>query len=485
VDDRPNLVLFMPDQLRADALGCFGSPVARTPNVDALAARGTRFAEAYAQHPVCGPSRVSIMTGWYPHTHGHLTLTNLLKPWHPNLLRLLRDAGYHVAWAGHRGDTFAPGVTEASTDVCGWLERPETLFMEPPHPPGSKLYDAFYHGRRPGPGVTLDFDEAATRTAERWLAEGPPEPWCLFVALIFPHLPFEVEEPWFSLHERAAMPAPVPVSPSGKPAFQAAMRERLGLHRLTPDDWAEIAAVYHGMVSRVDDQLGRVLDAVDRTGAADRTATFFFTDHGEYLGDQGLVEKWPSGLDDCLVRNPLVAHVPGGAAGQVCPTPVELVDLLPTLLELGGTEARHTHFGRSLVPLLHDATRPHRDAAFSEGGFRPGDEHLFERPGGVYRNKGELQHERPELVGTAVSIRTGRWTYVLRRYEDDELYDRAADPDERTNLVGSPDTAGVERELRERILDWLLDTTATIPWDPDPRAPRIPHGRRDEHPVRS
>ena len=112
---RPNLVLFMPDQLRADAVGCFGSPVAHTPTIDALAARGVRFDDAWSQHPVCGPSRVSIMTGWYPHVHGHRTLDNLIEPWEPNMLALLKQAGYHVAIAGNRGDVFAPGVTEASS----------------------------------------------------------------------------------------------------------------------------------------------------------------------------------------------------------------------------------------------------------------------------------------------------------------------------------------------------------------------------------
>ena len=93
VADRPNLLLFMPDQLRADCVGAFGNAVIRTPAIDALAARGTTFRQAFSQHSVCGPSRVSMFTGWYPHVAGHRTLDNLIKPWEPNLLRLLKDAG--------------------------------------------------------------------------------------------------------------------------------------------------------------------------------------------------------------------------------------------------------------------------------------------------------------------------------------------------------------------------------------------------------
>jgi arylsulfatase A-like enzyme len=201
--ERPNLVLFMPDQLRADALGCFGNPAARTPHIDALAARGTRFANAFVNHPVCGPSRVSLMTGWYPHVRGHRTLTHLLKPWEPNLLRLLKEAGYAVLWAGARGDTFAPGVTEQSTHFCGFTVRPSYGMHAPRYPEGSKLFDAFYNGRREHDGVCLDFDEATVRTAEDVLGDAPREPWVLFVALVFPHLPFEVEEPWcFTIRAR-------------------------------------------------------------------------------------------------------------------------------------------------------------------------------------------------------------------------------------------------------------------------------------------
>ena len=101
--DRPNFVVFMPDQLRADAVGAFGNPVASTPNIDALAARGTLFRQAFSQHSVCSPSRVSMLTGWYPHVSGHRSLTHLIKPWEPNLMKMLRDGGYNVAWAGAGG----------------------------------------------------------------------------------------------------------------------------------------------------------------------------------------------------------------------------------------------------------------------------------------------------------------------------------------------------------------------------------------------
>lgn len=481
---RPNLLLFTPDQLRADVPGCFGHPVASTPNIDALAARGTRFAQAYGQHSVCSPSRVSFMTGWYPHVRGHRSLDHLLQPHEPNLLRDLRRAGYTVAFAGERGDVFAPGVTEASTDFCGFLTRPDpeafARSFASALPDEHRMTRAFWIGSA-GDEPLLDSDEATIRTAEAWLAEAAPdhEPWALWVPLLYPHPPFVCPEPWYSMVDRSTVPAPIPADAGvGKAGFMAELRRRYGWDELTPEDHAEIAATYLGMVARVDDQLGRLLAAVDRLGQTHRTAVAVFSDHGEYLGDHGLVEKWPSGLDPSLLRNPLVLSVPGHREGQVAEGLVELVDLVPTFLELAEVEAEHTHFGRSLVTLLDDAEAPHRDAAFSEGGFRPTDEHLLERAGWLYTEKAALQHDRPELVGTAVVIRTETHTYVHRPYEGDELYDRVADPTEIVNLAGSPGTEAVAAALKDRLLTWLATTSDVLPWTKDPRFPEIPHGWR-------
>jgi arylsulfatase A-like enzyme len=467
---RPNLLLFMTDQQRADSLGCFGNAVARTPHHDALAARGVRFTNAYSQHSACAQSRISMMTGWYPHVAGHRTLDNLLKPWEPNVFATLRDAGYFVAWAGIRGDTFAEGGTAAATDFFGFRVRPSLDTVAQLHrevfPEDHRLRHTHYVGRVE---EGIDFDEAAILTALELLDGDLPEPFALVITLFAPHPPFAVADPWFSMYDRADMPAPAPVG-TGKAAFMDAMRDRSGFDAVTPDDWAEIAATYAGMVARVDDQLGRVLTALDRAGVGDRTLVAAWTDHGEYLGDYGLVEKWPSGLDDCLLRNPLVIAGPGVQEGVAHDGFVELVDLLPTLCEVAETEPQHVHFGRSLVPVLAGGTNPHRDAAFSEGGFRIDEadqnELTAKHP---YDVKTSLLRDEPELVGRAVAIRTEQWTYVRRTCEPDELYDRAADPDEVENVIGRPELANVVDGLRTRMFDWLVETSDVIPLTRDAR----------------
>lgn len=461
---RPNIVVFIPDQLRADALGCFGNPVASTPNVDALAARGTRFAQAFGQHPFCSQSRVSFLTGWYPHVHGHRSLYQLIKPWHPDALRLAKQAGYHVAHAGLRGDTYAPGLTKEATSRFGFTVLPEHLHGRSPYGPDHRLGRAFFHGRRDPDFV--DIDEAVVRTAEDWLVEGLPEPWLLYVPLTWPHPPFEAPEPWYSLHDRADVPLPLP--PTGnEPLHRRLIRERYGLDRLDEAEWRDLVGTYYGMVSRSDDDLGRVLRAVDRAGATDRTAVFFFPDHGEYLGDHLTVEKWVAGQEASLLHNPLIVHVPGAPEGQVADGLVELLDVAATLHDLTEVEAPHQHFGRSLLPVVHDASAPHRDAAFSEGGLARADALATPPQEFPYDLKHGLEAEVPESAGKVATIRTPEWTYVHRAHGPAELYDRVADPQETVDRATDPAHAATVSALRDRLLTWLVDTADVIgPVDP-------------------
>ena len=467
---RPNILLFMTDQQRADSLGAFGSTTAITPAFDALAARGTACTNAFSQHSACSQSRASIMTGWYPHTAGHRTLDNLLKPWEPNLLRIFKEAGYFVAWAGARGDMLAPGVTEQSTDFAGFRVHPDPSWFDHLLAPvdfGSDLEKLYVHGLVEEAGPTID--EATVETALELLGEGMPEPWLLFVALMSPHPPFRARQPWLGLHDRASMPTPLPVPPTGKPRFMAELRRRYDWDTVPEHAWHEMLAVYHGMVSAVDADLGRLLGAVDAISSDHVVATF--TDHGEYLGDFGLVEKWPSGVDECLLRNPLIVSVPDGVEGQDSPAMVEMVDLLPTLAEYAAIDLPHRQFGRSLGPLLRGEADEHRAAAYADGGFRLDEVTLFESPSpaGWYGYKGAMQHEHPEMVGTCSVVRTPEWTYVRRRYEGDELYDRSSDPGETVNLIADPAHRGTASRLEAMLFDWIDDTTAVLPVTRDPR----------------
>lgn len=204
----------------------------------------------------------------------------------------------------------------------------------------------FYKGLRKRCDI-VDYDEACVRSATRWLKFNPPEPFCLFMPLLFPHCPFTVEEPYFSMYDRTVMPEPVPTeSKTGyEPRYMAAIRERYRTDRATIEQWKEITATYYGMITRLDDQFGRVMAAVDGLASAASTYTFFFTDHGEYLGDSGLIEKWPSGLGESLVHEPLII-------GKYQPHSAIPTETTTTKLTIGhGSGTRHSGEPNKRQPL--------------------------------------------------------------------------------------------------------------------------------------
>lgn len=476
---KPNLLIFMPDQLRYDSLACFGNKFVNTPNIDAFASKSTKFTNCYLQATVCAQSRCSLYTGQYPHVSGHRSLENLIKPWEPNMFRSLKEDGYHVACLAPRGDTFAPTVTELSLTEYGFLETPELMpkfgagnsTQECPEDIWSRL---FYRGLR-GPEKSVDYDEAAVRSALKWL-ECPPEgPWVLYLPLIFPHCPFQVEEPYFSLYDRALMPLPIkPEQKTGyEPRYFEANRRRYRTERATDEVWAEIAATYYGMITRLDDQFGRVMAGLRKLDPENKTVTMFYTDHGEYLGDHGIVEKWPSGVSEVLAREPLIIGGGGLPEGKVCDEICEMVDLLPTVFQLCGIGEHFPHNGVSLLPMMLEGKRHPKQYAYTEGGFLTSEEPLLEQAPYPYDIKAVLQHEDTTLVGKAVGMRNKKWTYVYRLYEPAELYDRESDLGEIHNLAAEPEYKHVVEEMRAEMFRWMMETADVLPFQKDARFPAV------------
>lgn len=485
---RPNMIIFMPDQLRYDALSLTNptSPI-QTPNLSAFASRGTLFTNCYVQASVCAQSRCSIFTGLYPHVAGHRSLENLLKPHEPNLFRSLKDeGGYHVACLAPRGDTFAPTVTELSVNEYGFLEGPGWTPKYNGQPDTEEEREdiwkrLFYKGLR-NAGEEADYDDAVIRSALKWLDRPPKDkPWVLFLPLLFPHCPFQVEEPWFSMYDRGAMPGPSRVEDKSgyEPRYMSVLREKYGTHRATPEIWAEVMATYFGMISRLDDQFGKLIKKVEEKGLWESTVTMFFTDHGEYLGDHGLIEKWPSGLSDSLVHEPLIIAGGGLPEGVVYDEMTEMVDLTPTIFQMAGIEEHFPHCGKSWGEILAQGGKKdgevikHKEYAFSEGGFLLSEEPLLEQAPYPYDIKAALQHQDTALVGKSVSARNKDWTYVYRLYEPPELYDRKKDPKELHNLADLPEYAALRAKMESDVLRWLMETSDFLPFQKDPRFPDV------------
>ncbi|KAJ5616898.1 hypothetical protein N7537_002012 [Penicillium hordei] len=478
-EPRPNLVIFMPDQLRYDSVGCFGNPHVRTPNIDAFAARGTKFTNCYLQATVCSQSRCSLYTGQYPHVSGHRSLENLIKPWEPNMFRALKESGYHVACLAPRGDTFAPTVTELSVTEYGFLVPPEWMpkfgkgGVEPDV--SEDIWDRlFYKGLR-SQDKTVDYDEAAVRSAIKWLENPPRGPWVLYLPLIFPHCPFQVEEPYFSMYDRKKMPMPTkPERKTGyEPRYFEENRKRYGTERATDEIWAEITATYYGMISRLDTQFGQVMTALESTGLVSNTVTAFYTDHGEYLGDHGMIEKWPSGVSEVLAREPLIIGGAGLPVGKTNDDICEMVDLLPTVLELCKVSESFPHNGVSLLPAILGNQKHPKLYAYTEGGFLKSEEPLLEQAPYPYDIKSVLQHEDTEIVGKAVSMRSADWAYVYRLYEPAELYNRKTDIAEIHNVAADPQFDHIVREMQAEMFRWMMQTSDFLPFQKDPRFPPV------------
>jgi len=209
-----------------------------------------------------------------------------------------------------------------------------------------------------------------------------------------------------------------------------------------------------------------------------------FSDHGDWAGDYGIVEKWPSGLDDALTRVPFVVRLPGGAMGHTVGAVTELLDLTSTVLDLAGIPLAHTQFGRSLVPQLHGAAGDSQRAAFAEGGYDSNEPHAFEgKPGRdqfarapthIYWPKGDLQQRDPLSVCRATMIRTTTHKLVRRPLEVSELYDLVDDPQELQNRYDEPGYAAVQNALERRLLDWYVHTSDVTPLQEDPRGQTAP-----------
>ncbi len=274
--------------------------------------------------------------------------------------------------------------------------------------------------------------------------------------------------------DRAAVPprAPVPENSRLEPGLYRRIREIQRLGGWDEARWDELRATYYGACARVDHQYGMVLDALQRAGRYDDAAVFLFADHGDFTGDYDVVQKADNVFPDCLSRVPFVVKPPSSVKvrPRVCDALVELIDFPATVEELTGIAPEHTHFGRSLVPLLEGTTDTHRDAVFCEGGRRYGEESakgLELVPEPVEENiywsiLGPFRTESPE-IGKATMCRTDRYKYVHRLYETDELYDLQEDPHEVVNRIDDASLSTVLAELRERTMRFYLETSDVVP----------------------
>ena len=451
--ERPNVLLIVSDDLTT-CLGSYGNAVCKTPHLDRLASEGVRFERAYCQYPVCGPSRASFMSGLYPNRTrmlgnskkiGSYRAVNPKLADHPSIGGFLRRSGYvsmRVSKIYHMG---VPGGIElgepGGDDPDSWDRAYDVMAPETASPGGLELLspkrrhygsnfarvivpDEFIATQADHMSATQAIamleNRAGARKHSKFIRAG--EPFFLAVGFVRPHVPLIAPKSIFDRYpdEQAVLPNVPEGDLDDVPAAAAGM-ENFGRYGMSVAQQKKAIAAYYASVSFMDEQVGRLLGALDRLDLRKNTIVIFISDHGYNLGEHGCWQKLS--LFEESARVPMIVSVPGmkESAGKSSRALVELVDLYPTIAELCGLadKAPKNLDGLSLVPQLRspeDFTE--RTAAYT-----------------VTYRQGE-------------SIRTDRYRYNRWGDKGEELYDHSTDPHEFTNLASLPEHANTLTKMR-------------------------------------
>jgi iduronate 2-sulfatase len=432
-DTRPaikNVLFIVSDDLKASVLGCYGDKVCHTPNIDRLASEGVVFERTYCQGVVCGPSRTSFMHSRYK---GDADM---------NLGRHFRENGRYSARVGKIYHMRVPGDIIAGTnglDVeSSWTERFNSQGQEA-HTPGHYAclnqnifttdpenrqstrmpHRMFVTVRYEGDGSDQPDHKSATKAIEL-LQKHQAEKFFLAVGLVRPHYPMVAPQQHFDPYpwQKILMPTAVEndLFDIPKAGLAATQSEKNPIGKY-PDNQKRMWTGYYASVAFMDEQVGRIINELERLGLRDSTAIVFASDHGYHLGEHGFWQK--SNLHEEVTRVPLIMSVPGFKPGR-SQALTELMDIFPTLSDLAELKLPSTVQGKSLVPILEDNDASVRDGSLS-------------------------------LNGRGYSIRTSNWAFMRYGDKSAELYDMQADPNQFTNLVDDPDFANVREQLSAEL----------------------------------
>ena len=488
---KPNFILYFPDTLRAESHTPYGAPLDTTPHLNKFASGGVLFEQAHVMHTQCSPSRCTMLTGRFMHVGGHRTQTHLIQDYEANYFRALKENGYHVEMIG-KNDVFSGNALNLSVShwdaKIGYASGPNAFdFPQPGY------FSFLSSGSNISGADESNGDYAAVRQAISFLQSKPPEPFVLFLPTRGAHPPYGAPREWHSKFTpeqvKAAGITLRPRGISGMPTYMSAkagIPHYRNLEPLDDDFFYRVQAVYLGMVAYTDWLFGELLSglaAADGGRLERKTAVIFSSDHGDFSGDYGLVEKWPGSMSDVLTRVPLVVRLPGGVAGGVARAPVQTADVLETMLDVAGINASWERFGVSLRAQLEQGAQGDmgRDV-FGEGGFyfrneqqEEAGECLADCPRGLYCPRGQ-EEAQPNGSPRASMIRNLTAKLVYRPTGVSELYDLVVDPRETANLYTSSAHATLRAELLVRLLDHHVLTSDVTPTHTDRRGlPKFPY----------
>lgn len=434
----PNILIIISDEHRKDAMGCAGHPIVKTPNLDALAARGTFFGNAYTPSPMCVPTRAAIATGDYVHKTRNWDSATPYDGTPRSWMRQLRDSGIDTVSIGKlhfRSGEDDNGFSQEilPMHVVGGIGWTIGLLREnlPPYDAASEL--AADVGV--GDSSYTDYDLDITAAAENWLANkaGSKSPWAAFVSLVSPHYPLTCPQKFYEMYDPDKVDLPVGYENRNPPEHSELknVAEFFDYDRYFDEQKTrEAKAAYYGLTSFMDNCVGRILTTLEASGQAEDTVVIYVSDHGDMMGDQGFWTKQVMYEQSAGV--PMIMAGPGVPVGHRVNTATSLLDLAATSVDVIGLENdAHNRAcpGVSLREIANQPDDPDR-TVLSE------------------------YHDGGSTTGTFM-IRWDRWKYVHYVGHDPQLFDLKEDPNELQNLAterpNHPETLAALKEGEKRL----------------------------------
>lgn len=460
----PNILWICTDQQRFDTIQGLSNSTIRTPNLEKFMGEAVTFTNAFAQTPICSPSRASFLSGRYPHVTGLRANGQRIRSTERLVPRILADYDYTCGLSGklHLSPCFGGRIEDRiddgyevfhwSHDISDqwaghnewyvWLDRQG---IKLPKFPAQHVW-----------GMPIDpkFSQTAwcsDMAIQFMRGQRNFNPWMFSCNIFQPHHPFFPTAEYLSHYDPAKMPAPAyhEGELANKPIFQSIDNKgayaggEISFADTSPEEHKQVIAGYYAMIEQADTAVGHMLQVLEETGQAANTIVIFMSDHGEMLGDHGIYLKGPY-FYDCLTRVPLMIRWPGHfKGGTKVDAMVELVDLAPTLLEAAGIPVPSGMQGRSLMPLLTGQATQHRDSVYME-----------------YLDANAAYPVPPMLS----CVRTDKWKLTLcDKPRSGELYDLEKDPGEVNNLWNDVHSKDVQEMMLQRLVARMIEATDPLP----------------------
>jgi choline-sulfatase len=434
MNNRPNIVIIMVDEINVAATSVYGHPFVLTPNMQRLADGGVTVERAYCNSPLCVPSRASFVTGRYASQIRVYDLNSSLASGEPTFAHAFNASGYETVLAGKMhfvGQDQRHGFQKRLVEDChGDGTHHGIPDWDAPPRKATKLSERLVNGGRAGVSKYVQYDykvaEATVRYLEEYAQSDRSNPFLLCTGFISPHFPLVVEEPYFNMYYPDLADLPMHPELPNHPKYRR-IQQHFNLAGPFPEDRIRRArADYYGLITFVDRLIGRIIDVLDAAGLGDNTLILLTSDHGEMMGEHGL--WWKSCFLEEAARVPMICRWPNRLPpGERRKNVLSLVDVFPTILQAADISIPDFIVGHSFLPLLENGDLDWKDEAFIEC----------------------LAHT---AVHPEAAVIKGRYKYIYFVDEPDQLFDLDTDPHELVDLAGRPEFQPYIEEIKKDLL---------------------------------